>query len=216
MPLTLQNIRDGVRKSTGEDSTDLTDVDLDRYINRSFWEIQDKLPFRIKEKTVTFPTISGVALYDVPDNLENVRLVSIVDLNTNEHTQLIKMSEAVYENTYQNETYANTKPTNYVREGVSIRLWPTPDNVYTIVLKYNAILADLINATDTPPLPQIWGEIIEFGATWRRFKDLNDYVRVNANRQLQRDLLGTATDTKTKENVDNRMAGLDVVRFDNY
>lgn len=215
--LSLQNIRDAVRKITGEDSTDLPDPDLDLLINRSFWEVQDKFPFRTKEKTVTFVTVPHSALYAVPANFDAVRSLSIEDTNTFEHSPLAQMDIHVYESSYQNQTYAETVPTNYVRESNYLRLWPTPDAAYTVVLKYNAVLADIVNGSDYPPLPQIWGEIIQFGAAWRRFHELGDYQRMNANIQLQRTTIAGIQPQEAKDKSDNRMAGLQVVgRGDNY
>lgn len=216
MPYGIAEMRDFVRDGTGEDSTDLPNAKLDSYLNKSFWEILDKLPFRVKEKTVTFQTVVGSALYSVPTSFEAIRHLSIEDYNSFEHTDVDQMDPKVYESSYANRTDSYGKPTHYVRENNFIRLYPTPDNTYTLTLKYNAELADLSDTNQYPTVPRVWYEIIELGALWRRFLSLNDYPRVSAVKNLQRDLLSTTTPVQAKEKQDNRHAGLEVLREDNY
>lgn len=209
MGLNLQNLRDSLRKSTGEDITDLPDTEADLLLNRSFWEIIDKLPFREKEKTCTFVTVPGSALYAVPTNFEAIRTASIEIANTLEHVTLKLMTIQTYEDSYQNQTYAQAQPEWYLRENNYVRLFPTPDAIYTVTLKYNMSLSDLTPALAIPIQP-VWHEIIEFGGTWRRFKELNDYGRMKEIRQLQRELIGGITPTEAKEKADTKFAGLSV------
>jgi hypothetical protein len=216
MPYGIAEMRTFVRDGTGEDDVDLPNAKLDSYLNKSFWEILDKLPFRVKEKTVTFQTAVGSALYSVPASFEAIRHLSIEDYNSFEHTDVDQMDPKVYEASYANRSDSYGKPTHYVRENNFIRLYPTPDNTYTLTLKYNAELADLSDTNQYPSVPRVWYEIIELGGLWRRFLSLNDYPRVSAVKNLQRDLLSTTTPIQAKEKMDNRHAGLEVIREDNY
>ena len=215
--LSLQNIRDGVRKTTGEDESDLPNTDLDILINKAFWEISDKLPFRVKQKTVTFDTLQGAATYDVPSNFDALRSISLLTASSfDAHVVLTQMSHQEYEASYIEDSSAQSQPTKYLREANCIRLWPTPDGIYTVTLKYDAILADLTDTNNYPPLPQVWGEIIEYGASWRRFREFGDYQRLNQNVAIQRSLIASTQSQEAKELKDNKLAGLQVVREDNY
>lgn len=216
MPYGIVDMRTFVREGTGEDATDLPDTKLDVYLNKSFWEILDKLPFKVKEKTVTFQTVVGSALYSVPASFEAIRHLSIENLYSFAHSDVDQMDPKVYEASYENRADAYGIPTNYVRENNFIRLFPTPDNIYTLTLKYNAELADLSDTNQYPTVPRVWYEIIELGGLWRRFVALNDYARVSAVKALQRDLLSTTVPVQAKEKQDNRHAGLQVLREDNY
>jgi hypothetical protein len=68
--LNIVNMREGIRKATGieDGDPDLTTAQIDLYLNRALWEIDNKFPFKEKEKTVTFETVSAERNYDVPTN----------------------------------------------------------------------------------------------------------------------------------------------------
>lgn len=213
MPKTLADMRRRVRKALGGlDEDDLSTVDLDGLINTSIEELSDKFPFREKEKVASFVTSIGFRSYDLPTGFESIRSLSISDLTTNLSTKLVLMTTDVYETRFDSDVDNYGFPTNYFREGDCIKLWPTPDNIYTITLRYNKPLEDLINESDTPNMPQNWHEIVELGAIWRGFIDQNDWQRSNFAKNTQISLLNTTVPVEAKEERDNRYAGVEVIR----
>lgn len=218
MTLSLVRMRQLVRKPVGMDTDDpdLTDADIDEYLNRSFWEIQDKFPFREKEKTGTFVTQVGIRNYEMPKPFDSLISLAIVDATTTQHHPLTYASPREYELIYNESDNSEGKPRKYVREDCFARLWPTPDQAYTVVIRRRVILADISESNDTFSIPQVWYEIIVYGAVWRIFIDLGDFQRASAMKAHQVSLVNTIQPTEIKELGDTSTAGLEVIRNDNY
>ena len=182
-------------------------------LNRSWWALMDTFQFREKEKTVYFQTVAGVALYAVPAIFEATRYLSIEDINDMSHATLDYMDPVVYESVFVNTSDAWTKPTNYTREDNGMRLYPTPDDIYNMTLKYWFPFSDLA-ANTTPLIPQIWHEIILYGAASRGYMKIQDHARAFSIGAYQDTLLGRINPTEGKEERDTRYAALAVRRND--
>lgn len=210
MTLDIAQMRSDLQDHTGMDEIDLPDEKADLYLNRSYWEILDKFHFREKEVTVTFPTVDGTRLYNVPSPFEALRQLSVTDPDTNEHIPLKRMTTQDYESRYDEDSDARAIPTHYVREGCAVRLWPTPDDAYELTMKYWTTLEDLSNSNATPPIPQSWHEIIMFGGVWRAFLGIRDFVSANATKAHQVSLINSSVPVEAKEEYDSRDARLEV------
>src|SRR5690349_23840355 len=106
MPVDLNNMRQRLRKALGlepDDVSELSDDQADVFLNEAFWSIQDKFPFREKEKTVRFNTIAGTRSYDMPTPFDALISISVQDLTTNEFTKLKQMTMVEYENRYDSD-----------------------------------------------------------------------------------------------------------------
>lgn len=211
MGIQIADLRTKLRKATGTDSADLPDIDADLLLNQAYWELLDKFPFREKEVRGTFETIVGTRSYNAPSPFEALRHLAIRDLNSPQHTPLDQMGLDVYEQQYNEEESSRGKPTHYVREGCQIVLFPTPDDIYTITIRYLTVLADL-STTQNPNIPQSWHEIILLGGIWREFVELGDWQRVMAAKSLQQNLINSSVPEEAKEEVDTRRAALEVLR----
>lgn len=211
MGLDLDQLREDLRDATGTDEDDLPNTKADRYLNRSYWEIIDKFHFREKEVTVTWPTIIGVRLYNMPEPFEALRKLAIKVPSSNEHLVLDRISIDTYENNYDPDDDSEGQPIKYVREGCAVRLLPTPDAVYEITQKYWTVLADLTNDNNTPPIPQSWHEIILFGAIWRAFVAFGDWPRADGAKKHQISLIDSSVPVEAKEEEDSPRAGLEVI-----
>ena len=212
--LDITRMRKKLRKPIGmtdEDDPDLTNDDVDLYLNMSYWEVQDKFPFREKERTGTFITQIGVRNYEMPKPFESLMHLSIVDLVTGQHQPIDKMDMDEYEIKYIEGENAYGKPEKYVREDCFARLWPTPDKLYTVVLRRLITLTDLSDINTVTPIPSVWDEIIVYGGVWRAFIDFGDFARANAMKSHQVTLLDTITPTAVKELGDTSRAGLEVL-----
>lgn len=214
MSLNIADLRAELRKSVGMDATDMPDADADLYLNRAYWEIIDKYNFREKEVTVTFATVAGTRLYNMPSPFEALRKLSIKKPDINEHVTIHRMSIEEYENVYDEDVDARAFPEKYTREGCAVRLWPTPDKVYTITQKYWTVLADLSNSNSVPVIPQSWHEIILFGGIYRAFIGINDWARANAAKQHQAALVNNAVPVEAKEEIDSPNAGVSIIQND--
>lgn len=201
-----------LRGNTGEDESDLTDDQCILLLNQSYWEILDKFEFREKEVTAFQQTIVGVPNYPAPIPFESIRMISIQDPNSLQHFKLDRMLPSVYENTLNDNIAQQDFPRKYVREGCLFRLWPTPNGAYNLTLKYMTVLADLDSSTNPlPPIPQVWGEIILYGATWRRYGQIGDLVRKQSFQNDQARLINSTSPVETKEEGDSKEARLEVM-----
>ena len=214
--IAIDRMRIRVRKPLGmeENDSDLTDDDIDEYLNMAFWEVQDKFPFREKERSGTFLTVAGTRNYEMPKPFECLRELAIVNPVSGQHSPLIQMTTTEYEEKYIDDTISDKSqaiPTHYVREQTFARLWPTPDKVYTIWMRRLIILQDLSDENTVQPLPQIWTEILIYGAIWRAFIDFGDFVRSQKVQQHQITLISSVTPTPVKELGDTSMAGVEVM-----
>lgn len=214
--LSIVNMRAGIRKATGveEGDPDLTTPDIDLYLNRALWELDNKFPFREKEKTVTFDTIAGTRNYDVPEPFDAVKTLAIKDYYSNETKTLRYMETFEYDNNYDTDEDSQGKPWGYTREGCFVRLWPTPDKAYTIILKRWITLDDLTDTVQYPDIPRVWHEVIQLGGLWRAFIDFGDVSRANQIKNHQISLINSIVPTQAKEEGNDKYAGVEVLRSD--
>lgn len=195
-----------------DDEQELSKAEADELLNRSYWEICDKFPFREKEATVSFSTVAETNEYSVLTSIgsgfEGIRKVSLTDL-AGLVRSLDRMTLDRYRSVYE---YGSTSiPTSYIRDGSLLRLWPTPDNIYAVTIDYLKSLADLGDANN-PEIPQVWHEIIFLGAAWRFHLQNKNYSSLNEVRQVQYGLINTTIPVESKEERDSHNAAIRVVR----
>jgi hypothetical protein len=219
--ISVAQMRRGIRKATGiygdtpdVEDPDLTTVEIDLYLNRALWELDNKFPFKEKEKTVTFNLVIGTRNYDVPQPFDAVQTVAIFDRYSMASRTLHYMEPFEYENNYTEGVDFYGKPTHYTRESCFIRFWPTPDFAYKISLKRLITLDDVSDANQYPDVPQVWHEIIQFGGLWRAFIDMGDLARANQIKNHQIALINSTIPTQDKEEGRDKFAGVEVLRSD--
>lgn len=220
----LATLRVEIRGLLGVDETDLPNdtvvtsgsekVGLDLLLNQAYWEVLDKNHFREKEVTATFPTVAGTRFYKVPSSFEALQQLSIEDLDSGLHSPLERATEYEYESIFQNTTDSQGKPSKYLREGNGIRLWLTPDNAYTVTIKYWKELTDLSSTNLNPEIPRTWHEIIKYGAAWRGAAQLGDYAKVQMFMAIHGGLMKSAVTVEAKEEGDTHTGGVEVLGYD--
>ena len=216
MTIDVAAMRAGIRKAMGMDTSDanLSDADLNLYLNRSLWEIDNKFPFKEKEKTVTFPLIEGVRNYSVPVPYEAVKTIAVIGRYDQLSHPLRYMEVFEYNSLYDLSEFARGQPSGYTRENDFIRFYPTPDYAYTIVLKRLILLDDLSDTNTVPEIPRVWHEIIQFGGLWRAFIDFGDIARANHIKNHQVSLINSTVPVQAKEEGQDKFAGVEVLRSD--
>src|SRR5256885_4174739 len=112
MTLVLADLEAELEEHLGLDSSDIGQAPwtidrIDLLLNRSFWEIQYKFPFREKELTATFVTIAGTRLYSLPVPFESLRQLSIEDLIDFSHSVLQRTTIYDYESKFINDPSGN-------------------------------------------------------------------------------------------------------------
>lgn len=219
MGLSLAQIRNEVLEECGIDAVDLDAAgsdNLDLIINQSWWEIMDKFDFREKQDDAIISTVVGQRDYNLASTIlaadavafEALRGVFLLDPDTNEHQPLDEISIRKYETLYNEDEESRDEPTNYVRDGGIIRLWPTPDDVYDITLYFLKTLSDV--AAGGPDVPQAWHEIIKYGAIWRTHHRFRDYTSAKEVRDTQLALIASAQTNVGKEDKYKGQIGVSV------
>ncbi len=210
--IALSVLRTEIRLATGQDSDDLPDSDADLLLNRTYWEILEKLHVKEVEASTTFATVIGQREYTLPPSFESLRLSAAVDPDSDVHTPLDVISIRDYEAKYVDNSDSQAVPTRYFRASGSIVLWPTPDAVYTIVLHYRSQLDDLSDSNIEAQLPKSWQELLIYGATARAFFRLNDYDKGKPAMSVYTQALNSAVPVEAKEEIDRAYAGAQPIR----
>ena len=200
----------GDENALADGSRVLKDTDADLLLNRSFWELLNKFPFREKEKSSTLVTVAGTEFYTLPVSFEAIRGVSIQDSTTLDWTPIDRMTEDVFERNRSASTDARGLPTGYFRQGEGILLQPVPDLVYTLRFHYWITLADLATGNIDPLIPAVWHEVILFGAVYRGLIRAKEYQGGNNVRAHQLTLLNSIVPTEAKEEFDSSRAGIEL------
>ena len=210
----INTFRTELRDHLGVDSNDMDNPAVDLLLNRAYWELLDKFPFREKEVSGSFSTVVGTAIYQMPVPYEALRQLSVEDIDSFAHTTIDKMTNFEYENIFVNNPNLSEfgKPQKYYREGANFKFWPTPDKVYLITIKYWTLLADLSDSHTTTGLPRNWDEILLAGATYRGYYKLGDIVRAERLSNLHAKLLNEAVPVESKEERDYHHAGIEVMQ----
>ena len=193
--------------------SELSDADALLHLNRSWWEILNKFPFREKELTATFSTVVGTRNYALPVPFDALRQLSIQDPDSGELTVLKRDTIFSHEEERDVDSDSQGKPERYVREDSMFRLKPTPDQEYTIIIKYWTVLDDL-DTDENPAIPQEWHEIILFGAVWRGFLRLRDFSASNQYKIQQVALINSTVPVEAKEEFDSHTTHVEVLGRD--
>ena len=201
--MAIADMRLGVTRPLGVNvgGTQMPTDQVDLYLNRAFWEIQNKYPLRERQAISTFLTTIGVRNYDVSFPTESVDHIAITEKSSGQgqHYPLIQITRDVYEQKYADTEDQWDIPVEYVREACIVRLWPTPDDEYTITIRRNVALTDLSSIQSSSIIPQVWDEIIVMGGLWRACVDLGDVARANFFKSLQSEMINTIVPTEANE-----------------
>jgi hypothetical protein len=210
--LSQSELREEVWGSTGTDSSDFSSTLVDRFLNLSWHEVQDKLDYREEEGLATFTCVSGQADYPISGFITDFSSVQSVFVQSTTETTWSRLTYKDY-NTYLEEqddnAASNGLPENFTRYGTSVLLQPTPDAAYPVKVRYIKTLADLISSGF--PIPQQWSEIILQGAIARIWQRIGDPNRMATAFQMRDALILNISTTKIQENVSN-MAGISILR----
>lgn len=210
MGMSVDTLVTELREHLGDDNTDLSDTVALLLLNRSFWEIMDKFGFREKEVNSTLPTVVDQRDYTIPSLTEGIQLISIKDNDDLSHKPLRRITNFVYESNYvEDDTSEASKPEAYFRFEDKFRLYPTPDDIYTLTIYRLKELADL-GAGGDPPLPQSWDEIILYGAVWRGFARKRNLNTSDRWQNKQHALINSAQPVEGKEEIDSHSSGVNI------
>lgn len=225
MSLSLSTMRSLVRRGLGNlTATDLSDTDVDLFLNMSLWGVENNHWFKEKECRVTIPLVDGQWRYGLPTGgptLDAIITVSVFDTDGDSHL-LDRASFDKYAETFDHghinyatpADFANKRgqPTKFFREDNAIYVWDQvpDDSGWVLELLMWKTIASLTDQAPNPDLPRNWHEIVVEGAITRGHYYNQDYnlarqaedFRVSHVRQAAMDI--------AKEERNSRYAAVEV------
>lgn len=213
MGLTLTELEDEVYDNTG---TEETDPDLERpivrqYLNRSYWEVDNKLNFRQQDNIYTFvmtPSVNSYPITNYVNDFAAIRHVTILD-PVNDPSYWQEVIQTDYSNLLDEEDTQNPSqavPTRYARYGNNIVFNVLPASAYQVKVLYKKKLGNI--ASGGPDIPEEWHEAILYGAIGRVWMRLSYTTRANQAFAYQTQLISTMLEAQSREDRDySRSAG---------
>jgi hypothetical protein len=208
MSLSLALLREDLRIHLGMDETDLPDVETDRLLNRSWWPMAATLRFAERDATTTFDTVASTSAYDIPVEVDSVQKVIAKKEGETSFYSLIKITDW---NMFElKDTEDEDRPKYYSRRGSDFILYPTPDAVYNIEVKFLQTLDDI--QSSGLDVPQEWHEVVLWGAISRGFFVRGDWNRGKEAQNQQAIYLQSLDTQDAKEHEDSIYSGLRPIR----
>lgn len=209
MSLSLIELREDLRGALGQDEDDLTDAAADRLLNRSWWAISSQVRFYEKDATHSFDTVIGTNNYSLPTDSETIQKVALLKSGETDWSPLTKINDWNAFTLTQNSTDTD-QPTHYSRRADNFILWPTPDEVYSVAVKYLKTLSDILSSG--AEVPQEWHEVILWGAVSRGFMQRGDWNRSNLAQNQQALYLASLDTEEAKDQEDRVYSGVKVYK----
>lgn len=140
---------------------------ITQYLNDAQNLVARRVNYYGDQDLYVFPTVVGVNAYNWPANLARVQdLFDPVSGISIPYTSLRAM-----DNSSQTATGA---PAWYTIQGSAIRLYPIPDGVYTLNMRYWQMPPALVLDADVPSIPADWHHMLWCYATWMCFEADDD------------------------------------------
>ena len=179
-------------------SSVITDAFLTEQVNDAIGEYSDLLDERwegYRDTTGTIPTVANTATVALPANFLKARAVDILDSDRYRPLERLQL-RGIYR--FENRT---ERPVGYLHVGTNLELFPTPDAVYTIRLRYVPTATVLVADADTIDVPNGWEGFIIHTALLKvdekEERSLGDRLQI-IDRYRQR-IINAAADRNTAE-----------------
>lgn len=137
------------------------------------------------ETSATFTTVANQLTYDLPSDcdLSGRKIITLRQLETPQ--KLIYVNQQRMDEIEADPTDTTGNPELYTIFGAYIRLWPTPDAVYTIYERYIKTITAYTDAADsTSDIPAKYEDVIVSGVLAHAYKIFKNAGDANAERLL--------------------------------
>lgn len=125
---------------------------VNQYLNDAQALIARRVDWYVDEAANPFPTVTGTSLYPFPADFARAR--SLFNTDQNLELQFVGLEDI------DRSQITSGMPRYYAVDGANVHLYPTPDNVYNLELRYWKMPADLVADTDVPTLPAAWHRLL--------------------------------------------------------
>jgi hypothetical protein len=156
---------------------------INAWANDALTLIARRVNYLGDEATQTYSTVAGTATYQLPQptqitptwaqSLGNytipsggfARLRELFRTDTNQ-----SIEAALLQDIDRASSTVQGAPYWYALDGQNLRLYPTPDNIYPLELRYWQMPAALSNDQDVPAIPADWHRLLVSYCTWQAFE----------------------------------------------
>jgi len=169
------------------------------WINDAYYELlmHPRFNFFELDKAATASTAANVRSYDLPTDIWY-----ILDIRDNTNNRKLIRS---HWDRFDRLSRPTGQPQRYARFGTTVEFDPTPDAVYTLIVRYKFRPVTLVTGA-SPIVPREWDEIITVMATIKGFEALEQPDKAALQRQLLESLLAIRLDVPQLEDADAESA----------
>jgi hypothetical protein len=125
---------------------------IDTYINDAYQAIVSAVNYFTTEDSQAVVTVVGTANIPWPADLGHLR--SLTDTDQQRVLTQITLGDI------DNAAVSRGRPTLYAADGATLRLYPTPDGTYNLLLRYWSMPPPLALDTDVPQIPAAWHRVL--------------------------------------------------------
>lgn len=136
------------------------------YLNDALRLFARRIQFYAEEAAQTIPTVAGVATYAWPADFGKGRYLLDTDTDRTLESVRLRALDTVPSST--------GRPVLYALSGPSVALWPTPDAVYNLLLRYWRLPPVLVADADEPAIPLDYHQALIYYALGRCFASEDD------------------------------------------
>jgi hypothetical protein len=173
---TLGTLRAQVRQIADVDATDVSDAEINTYINDAYQEAigEELWPFLLAR--TNFAGVASqrdyVVASDISSDVEPNRILHV-------STQGLKLRKVEVVDYLQLEPHGQTETTGVpqawaVMENTKLVLWPTPTTTDTVEIIYLKVAPDLTLDTDEPLFPSRWHYLLKWGGLSYVYQKIGD------------------------------------------
>jgi|SRR6478672_5337148 len=193
MSYILSDIRTKVRQRIRDTSYDATEIA--NYLNDTQNDVfnEYRLPFMetTQDYTLTIGTADITAGNGLPTNF--VLPIDLILTSNGYEGKLdfrdTREMDMLYPD-YENSTvYPNSTPTDAYKYGQTIKVFPEPDQAYTVTLRYYKRPTLLSSDSDIPSLPSEFEEMLVVGAAYRIMQVKDNYDQAGILENKYKELL---------------------------
>lgn len=140
---------------------------INQYLNDAQGKVCRRVDFYIDEATSDFSTVVGTLLYPQPADFARDRSLRRTDVQ-------VELTQVGLRTIDRSPPLASGVPRYYAIDGQNLHVYPTPDNVYPLELRYWKLPAQLVADGDTPTIPADYHALLVFWALKRCYAAEDD------------------------------------------
>jgi hypothetical protein len=166
----------------------------------------------LESQTASIATVNGTSAYNLSTIADFLFLDAVRSEQGTNYYELEYKDPQTFR-TLQHNYRDRSTPEYWTREGEQIKIWPTPDGIYTLTIDYIKRPTDLANDTDVPLIPVNYRDILIWGAIMElTFRERDTYTYQLAEQQYQ----GRLNEMMAEYGLSQRQTASEVGRSDYY